>query len=101
MRNHKKLEKRGYHIPRLFLEFFDRANPESYKQTRKPFDDNELNLHCQTLVPYATSSWMLMANFNWLYDIFDDFIIMILNYVGYLQCHRNITAAHHALESAI
>jgi hypothetical protein len=35
-----------FHIPKIFLEFFDRANPESYKQSRKPFDANELNLHC-------------------------------------------------------
>ena len=36
MHNHKKLEERSYHIPELFLEFFDRANPESYKQSRNP-----------------------------------------------------------------
>ncbi|GET03004.1 hypothetical protein GLOIN_2v1763419 [Rhizophagus clarus] len=56
MRNHKKLEERGYYISRLFLKFFDHANPELYKQTQKSFDGNELNLHCQALVPYATSS---------------------------------------------
>ena len=101
MHNHKKLKERGYHIPELFLEFFDRADPESYKQARKPFDGTELNLHCQALAPYATSSWMLMANFNWLRDVFDDFIIAISNYVGYLQHHRNVTAVNHASESPI
>ena len=55
MHNHKKLEKHGYHIPELFLGFFDYANLESYKQIQKPFDGNKLNLHCQTLVPYTTS----------------------------------------------
>ncbi|UZO01231.1 uncharacterized protein OCT59_012335 [Rhizophagus irregularis] len=77
MRNHKKFEERSYYIPDLFLEFFDHANPESYKQSRKLFDANELNLHCQALAPYSTSSWMLMTNFNWLHDAFDDFIIAI------------------------
>ncbi|PKB93803.1 hypothetical protein RhiirA5_507835 [Rhizophagus irregularis] len=92
MRNHKKFEERSYYIPDLFLEFFDRANPESYKQSRKLFDANELNLHCQALAPYSTSSWMLMTNFNWLRDAFDDFIIAISGYTKYLQQHRNITA---------
>jgi hypothetical protein len=66
MCNHKKLKERSCHIPNLFLEFFDRANPESHKHSQKSFDANELNLHCQSLTPYATSSWMLMTNFNWL-----------------------------------
>ena len=35
MRNYKKLEERSCHIPKLFLEFFARADPESYKQSRK------------------------------------------------------------------
>ncbi|PKK75507.1 hypothetical protein RhiirC2_708088 [Rhizophagus irregularis] len=52
MHDHKKLEERNYHIPKLFLEFFGHTNPESYKQSRKPFDANELNLHCQALAPY-------------------------------------------------
>ncbi len=52
----QKFEERGYHIPELFHEFFGCANPESYKQSRRLFDANELNLHCQTLAPYATLS---------------------------------------------
>lgn len=101
MCNYKKLEERSCHIPELFLEFFDRANPESYKQSRKPFDANELNLHCQTLAPYATSSWMLVANFNWLRDAFDNFIVAISNYVGFLQRQRDIAAVNHASESPV
>jgi hypothetical protein len=85
MCNHQKLKERGYHIPKLFHEFFGHANPESYKQSRKSFDVNELNLHYQALAPYATSSWMLMANFNWLRDAFDSFIIAISNYIKFLQ----------------
>ena len=101
MCNHKKFEERSCHIPDLFLEFFDRANPESYKHSRKPFDAIELSLHCQSLAPYATSSWMLTTKFSWLRDAFDNFIVTISNYIGYLQCHRNITAANHASESLI
>ncbi|GBC32615.2 hypothetical protein GLOIN_2v1880501 [Rhizophagus irregularis DAOM 181602=DAOM 197198] len=99
MRSHKKLEERSFHIPNIFLEFFDRANPESHKHSRKLFDANELNLHCQSLAPCATSSWMLMANFDWLRGAFDNFIVAISNYTGYLQCHRNVTAVNHASES--
>ena len=98
MRNHKKLEERSCHIPECFLKFFDRADPESYKQSRKSFDTNELNLYCQALAPYATSSWMLMTNFNWLRDAFDNFIVAISNYVRFLQCQRDITAVNHASE---
>src|SRR5271154_4596141 len=42
MCNHKKFEERNNHIPELLLEFFGRANPESYKESRKSFDANEL-----------------------------------------------------------
>src|SRR6266498_2348459 len=98
MHGHKKFEERNCHIPELLLEFFDRANPESYKESRKPFNTNELNLYCQSLAPYATSSWMLMVNFDWLRDIFDRFIIAISNYVGFLQRQCDTTAINHASE---
>ncbi|CAB4385506.1 unnamed protein product [Rhizophagus irregularis] len=101
MHDHKKLEERNYHIPKLFLEFFGHTNPESYKQSRKPFDANELNLHCQALAPYVTSSWILRENFNWLHDVLDDFIIVISNYVIFLQHKRDITAKNHASEIPI
>ncbi|RIB00040.1 hypothetical protein C2G38_2235896, partial [Gigaspora rosea] len=80
IRDYQKFEERGYLIPDLFIEFFNRANPESYKQSRKSFDENELNLYCQALAPYATSSWMLKENFNWLRDAFDSFVVAISNY---------------------
>ena len=91
MCNHEKLKERSYHIPELFHEFFGRADPESYKQSRKSFDANELDLHCQALAPYATSSWMLKANFDWFRDPFDHFIIAISNYVGFLRRQHDIT----------
>ncbi|RHZ55994.1 hypothetical protein Glove_407g11 [Diversispora epigaea] len=97
MRDHQKLENRNYHIPELFLEFFGRADPESYKELRKPFDANELNLHS----PYATSSWMLNTNFNWLRDAFDNFIVAISNYIGFLHRQRDITNANHISETPI
>src|SRR5205085_7011703 len=99
MCDHKKFEERGYYIPELFHEFFGRANPESYKQSQRSFDANELNLHCQTLAPYATSSWMLRKNFDWLRDAFDNFIVATSNYVGFLQCQRVTTAANHASQA--
>ncbi|CAG8790042.1 3154_t:CDS:2, partial [Gigaspora margarita] len=52
---HLKFKERSYHIPKLFLEFFGRANSELYKALRKPFDANELSLHCQTLASFTTS----------------------------------------------
>ncbi|RIB04962.1 hypothetical protein C2G38_2045458 [Gigaspora rosea] len=97
----QRFENHSYHIPKLFLEFFGCANPESYKQSRKPFDANELNLHCKALASYATSSWILKENFNWLHDDLDNFIVAILNYAGFLQCQREITAANHASETSI
>ncbi|CAG8642760.1 37483_t:CDS:2 [Gigaspora margarita] len=45
MHDHLKLKERSYHILELFMEFFGRANPESYKNSRKPFNAIELNLH--------------------------------------------------------
>jgi len=88
-------------LAELFHEFFGRADPESYKQSRKSFDANELNLHCQALAPYATSSWMLRANFDWLREAFDRFIIVISSYVGFLQRQRDITAKNHASETPV
>jgi hypothetical protein len=101
MCNYEKLKERSYHIPELFHEFFGRADPESYKQSRKSFDANELNLHCQALAPYATSSWMLMATFDWLRDAFDSFIVAISNYVRFLQRQRDVTAVNHASETPV
>ena len=101
MCNHEKLKERSYHIPELFHEFFGRADPKSYKQSRRSFDANELNLHCQALAPYATSSWMLMRNFDWLHDAFDDFIVAISNYIRFLQCQRDTTAINHASETPV
>src|SRR5205085_6625535 len=65
------------------------------------FDANELNLHCQALAPYATSSWILMARFDWLRDVFDRFIVAISNYVGFLQRQRDTTAVNHASEGPV
>ncbi|GET04088.1 uncharacterized protein LOC105326236 [Rhizophagus clarus] len=101
MCNHEKLKERSYHIPELFYEFFGRADPESYKQSQKSFDANELNIHCQDLAPYATSSWMLRSNFDWLRDAFDHFIIAISSYVGFLQRQCDITAKNHASENPV
>ncbi|GBC02254.1 hypothetical protein RclHR1_04520007 [Rhizophagus clarus] len=101
MCNHEKLKERSYHIPELFHKFFGRADPESYKQSQKSFDANELNIHCQALAPYATSSWMLRSNFDWLHDAFDCFIIAILSYVGFLQRQCDITAKNHASENPV
>ena len=44
---------------------------------------------------------MLMANFNWLRDAFDRFIIAISSYVRFLQCQHVTTAKNHASESPI
>ncbi len=82
--DHQKFEERNYHIPKIFLEFFDYTNSESYKQLRKNFNTNELNLHYQAFALYATSSWILIANFDWLRNAFDSFIVAILNYIRFL-----------------
>ncbi|CAG8509016.1 40401_t:CDS:2 [Gigaspora margarita] len=76
MHNHKRFKDCSYHIPKLFLEFF-------------------------ALAPYATSSWILKENFNWLRDELDNFIVAISNYAEFLQCQREITTANHASETPI
>ncbi|RIB02583.1 hypothetical protein C2G38_2049946 [Gigaspora rosea] len=96
-----KLEERSFHIPNLFHEFLGKANPESYKESRKPFDASELNLHCQTLISYATSTWIRSSKFNWLYDAYDKLIVAISNYVNFLHRQREITASNHASEVPI
>jgi len=101
MCNHEKLQERSCHIPELFHEFFGHADPELYKKSQKSFDANELNLHCQALAPYATSSWMLTANFDWLRDAFERFIVAISSYVGLLQRQRVTTAKNHISETPV
>jgi len=86
MYNYQKLKECSYHISELFHEFFGHANPESYKQSQKFFDANELNLHYQALVSYITLSWMLIVTFDWFYNAFDSFIVTISNYIRFLQC---------------
>ncbi|RHZ82961.1 hypothetical protein Glove_102g8 [Diversispora epigaea] len=61
----------------------------------------ELNLHCQILAPYSTSSWILSINFNWLRNAFDSFIITISDYIRFLHQQHNITAANHISETPV
>ena len=42
-----------------------------------------------------------MPTFDWLRDAFDNFIIAISNYVGFLQRQRAITAVNHASETPV
>ena len=44
---------------------------------------------------------MLMANFDWLHDAFDRFIIAISSYVRFLQRQRVTTAKNHASETPV
>src|SRR6266540_1688141 len=44
---------------------------------------------------------MLMANFNWLRYPFDNFIVTVSNYVGFLRHQRDITAVNHISETPI
>ncbi|CAG8632069.1 14068_t:CDS:2 [Gigaspora rosea] len=54
-----------------------------------------------SLAPYATSSWMLKDNFNWLRNAFDKFIVTISNYVEFLHKQRDVTAINLASETPI
>ncbi|CAG8449252.1 9924_t:CDS:2 [Gigaspora rosea] len=67
MRDGTKLHDQNFHIPQLFLGFFDRADPESYREARPLFCANELIIHCKLLIPFLTSLWIRSPNFNWLY----------------------------------
>ena len=42
-----------------------------------------------------------MANFNWLHDSFDNFIITISNYVRFMRRQRDITVVNHVSETSI
>jgi hypothetical protein len=44
---------------------------------------------------------MLTVNFNWLRDAFNDFIMAMSNYVGFLQRQRDVTSINHTSESPI
>lgn len=83
--DYNKLEERSCHIPYLFHEFLNRADPESYRETRKPFDTNKLNLHCHALAPFATSLWIKSSSFTWLFKEFEELILVISHYIDYLQ----------------
>ncbi|CAG8845386.1 13191_t:CDS:2, partial [Gigaspora margarita] len=96
MHEHLKLKERSYHIPELFLVFFGHANPKSYKESRKPFNAKELNLHCQALASHTTSQWILKPSFNWLREPYNNLITTILNYVSFLQKQNKITTENHA-----
>ncbi|CAG8547306.1 20451_t:CDS:2 [Gigaspora rosea] len=96
MHGHKKFEERSYHIPELFLGFFGRANPESYKASRKPFNAIELNLHCQALALHTTLPWIFKPLFTWLREPYNSLITTISNYVSFLQQQNKITTENHA-----
>ncbi|CAG8716327.1 37134_t:CDS:2, partial [Gigaspora margarita] len=95
------LDFESFHIPHLFYKFLNYANPESYKEARKPFDANELCLHCQSLIPFAISSWMRSLNFAWLSKEFDKLILVISGYVDYLKKQQKITEINHKSEDFV
>ncbi|CAG8442551.1 3551_t:CDS:2 [Scutellospora calospora] len=101
MCDYTKLKERGYDLPTLFHEFLGRANPESYKATRKQFDINELDIHCQSLIPYLSSSWIRSSNFSWLYTALNDLVITISNYTKYLCKQRDVITSNHTKETPV
>ncbi len=42
-----------------------------------------------------------MMNFNWLHDLFDNFIVTVSNYVRFLRRQRDIIAVNHTSETPI
>ncbi|RHZ74811.1 hypothetical protein Glove_219g66 [Diversispora epigaea] len=44
---------------------------------------------------------MLSTNFNWLRNVFNSFIITILNYIKFLYQQHNITTANHTSETPV
>ncbi|CAG8839508.1 23352_t:CDS:2, partial [Gigaspora margarita] len=98
MRGHDKFKERSYHIPSTFMQFFGRANPESYKEKRKRFDLNELNFLYQSLAHYLVVPWMLTSKFKWLLDELDGFIVSISGYISFLQQQKEICAINHNSE---
>ncbi|CAG8457754.1 24796_t:CDS:2 [Gigaspora rosea] len=101
MCDNTKLKERSFNIPSMFHEFLGRANPEAYKGARKQFDINELNLHCRSLIPFLTSSWMQSSNFSWLYAAFDNFIVAISDYAKYLDKQRETVTLNHIKDGPI
>ncbi|CAG8812305.1 16797_t:CDS:2 [Gigaspora margarita] len=99
MRSYEKLKNRSYHIPDIFMKFFNRADPESYKEAQKPFNAQELNIYCQDLAPYVIFPWMFFVAFSWLREPLDNFIIVLSQYVGFLCCQQEITTKNHALDN--
>ncbi|CAG8789107.1 28598_t:CDS:2, partial [Gigaspora margarita] len=96
MHDHLKLKECSYYIPELFIGFFDRTTPESYKESRKLFNAIELNLHCQALALHTTSQWILKPSFAWLHEPYSNLITTILNYVSFLNQQNEITTKNHA-----
>ncbi|CAG8523511.1 4076_t:CDS:2, partial [Scutellospora calospora] len=101
MRDHNKFKERSYHIPPIFMQFFGRANPESYKEGRKRFDLNELNLLYQSLAHYLATPWMLTPKFKWLLDELDSFVVSISGYISFLRQQKEISAKNHNSEVSV
>ncbi|CAG8481510.1 15475_t:CDS:2 [Gigaspora rosea] len=101
MHDHNKFKERSYHIPLIFMQFFGRANPESYKEGRKRFDLNELNFLYQSFAHYLVTLWMLIPKFKWLLDELDSFVVLISGYISFLQQQKEISAINHSSEVAV
>ncbi|CAG8844885.1 23258_t:CDS:1 [Gigaspora margarita] len=101
MCDNTKLKERSFNIPLMFHEFLGRANPEAYKGARKQFDINELNIHCRSLIPFLTSSWMRSSNFSWLYAAFNNLIVAISDYAKYLDKQRETVISNHIKDGPV
>jgi hypothetical protein len=88
----KKTMDDRFKIPTLFINFFERANPESYNKSRKPFNSDELQSHYKNLMNYIELPWMSKPKFSWLKAPLQQYAINLLKYAEYLINQKSVTA---------
>jgi len=85
-----------FKIPALFSNFFDRAHPEKYKNSRKSFNSEELQRHYKVLINYIELPWMGKPKFAWLKEPLLLYANNLLKYAEYLINQRVITARNQS-----
>ena len=89
---------RAIHPPKELEEFFNRSDPQSYKNARPNFDCDCLNRHTNLLFGHLNTPWMENSQFTWLYPIVEKFSKCLNEYSTYLNAQNIEISKNHQLE---
>jgi hypothetical protein len=89
---------RSIHPPKELEEFYNRADPSSYKSSRPQFDYDCLSRYANLLFGYLNAPWINKSQFTWIYPIVEKFAKCLTEYSAYLNKQNIEVSKNHQLE---